>query len=162
MLDRIYKVAQIFALIVLPIVVAVVGWVAQKSLTDTSTRKDYVQMALQVLREPRRADDGEIRKWANEVIGQNSPIPFSSKAGEQLSTSALGMLRSNPLLIPSMEKREKCPLIDLSNMPREQAPAVAALQRLCNRNGTDLFWMQIYMGLLEGSSDGASATPKQK
>lgn len=149
-LDKAYKAAQIFALIVMPIVVAVVGWITQKSLTDTSTSKDYVQMALQVLREPRRPDDGDIRKWANEVIGKNSPIPFSSKAGEQLSTSAIGMLRSHPLLKPAMEKREKCPSINLKAIPRKQLQAVEKLQQLCNKNGTDLFWMQTYINLLAG------------
>lgn len=155
-LDKAYKAAQIFALIVMPIVVAAVGWMTQKSLTDANTSKDYVQMAVQVLREPRRPDDGDIRKWANEVIGKNSPVPFSSKAGEQLSSSALGMLRSHPLLKSAMEKREKCPSIDLKAIPQKQLQAVEKLQQLCNKNGTDLFWMKTYINLIAETSEETS------
>lgn len=59
--ERTYRAAQIFALILMPVALAVIGWITQKSITETAVRKDYVQMALQVLREPRKEDDEEIR-----------------------------------------------------------------------------------------------------
>ncbi|WP_098494216.1 hypothetical protein [Collimonas sp. PA-H2] len=158
--DRTYKGAQIFALVVMPFVVAAIGWKTQTTITDASMRKDLVQIALPVLREARRPDDEEIRKWAREIMTQNSPVPFSSKAAEQLSTSTFGMLHSSPLLKPAMEKRPKCPSINLETIPKEQQQSVQALQQLCNKNGVDLFWLQIYLNMISKPAEATQATPK--
>src|SRR5450830_177131 len=147
-LEKCYKVAQIFALIGIPIVVAFSGWIAQRSISQASTSKDYVQIAVQILREPRRADDSEIRKWAIDLITANSPVAFSSKAGDQFSASSLGMLQSHPLLKPAMEKRIACPLIELKGLTGEQREQIALLQQLCAKNYQDLFWLQIYLKMI--------------
>jgi hypothetical protein len=148
LLDKCYKVAQIFALIGIPIVVAFSGWIAQRSISQASTSKDYVQIAVQILREPRRSDDFEIRKWAIDLITANSPVTFSSKAGDQLSASSLGMLQSHPLLKPAMEKRSACPLVELKGLTGGQREQIGLLQQLCAKNYQDLFWLQIYLKML--------------
>lgn len=156
-LERAFKRAQIFALIVMPVVLAVVGWVTQRSLAEGGLRKDYVQMAVQVLHEPRRPDDAEIRAWARAVINKHSPIPLSPVAGDQLSRSVLGMVSSNPLLKGAMSERPSCPEVSLQGLSDEQQASVLALRQLCARNLADLRWMQVYIGLLTRSEGPASA-----
>jgi hypothetical protein len=145
--ERAYRAAQIFALILMPVALAVIGWVTQKSITETAVRKDYVQMALQVLREPRKEDDEEIRRFAREIINANSPVQLSPEAAGQLSGS-LTMLDNHPLLTPAMMKRPGCSKVDLQAIPHDQVEAVDALHRQCVKNYMDLFWIQIYLNML--------------
>ncbi|WP_343725879.1 hypothetical protein [Herbaspirillum huttiense] len=147
-LEKIYKSAQIFALIVIPVVVSILGWIAQRNISDSSTNKDYIQIAIQVLREPRRANDEEIREWAIKLIAEKSPVPFSHKAGDQLSNGTLSMLTENPLLKLAMEKRSQCPTVDLSNTSSDQKQQIADLKSLCERNSHDLFWLQTYLRMI--------------
>lgn len=159
-LDKLVKYGQIFALFVSPIAVAFVGLKAQSAVAETSAKKDLVQMAVQVLKEPRRSDDGAIRKWASEVINKNSDVPLPSEAANQLSSSLVGMLNSNPLLQMALLKRPPCPAVDLKTIPAEQVQAVKGLQDLCNRNGADLVWLQTFAGMLARSSETSPSSPK--
>lgn len=147
-LDGLLKVAQILALVGIPLAVAWLGWNTQASLAEAATRKDFVQMAVQVLHEPRRKDDEAIRQWAKEVIAKNSPVPFSTDAADQLSGSALAMLRTSPLLKPVMEARPDCPSISGESVPEAIKKDISTLQHVCHRNAKDLFWVQIYLRLL--------------
>lgn len=157
-LDRIHKWAQVFALIGMPVVVAVVGWAAQASVAEASSRKDYLQMSLQTLREPRRPDDSDVRSWATQIIANYSPIPFTAKAGDQLSSSLVSMLNSNPMLAGAMMSRPRCPIINVETLPSDQRPVVEDLQRLCTRNATELMWLQIYLGMIKEPTTVPSMT----
>lgn len=147
--DKAGKLAQMFALIGMPVVVAIVGYWTQKSLAESGARKDYVQMALQVLREPRRTEDESIRKWAGEIIAVNSPVPFTAKAADQLA-AALDMVKTNPFLAPAMEERPSCPAALVPGLNDAQTQAMKTLLELCERNYSDLFWMRNYIRLLRG------------
>ncbi|WP_155774318.1 hypothetical protein [Burkholderia pseudomultivorans] len=157
-LDRWVKYAQIFAFVTGPIAVAVVGWLAQQSVAESGIKRDYVQMAAQILREPRKPDDVAARKWAAELINKYSPVSFSDEAASQLSQSSVAMLHSNPLLKPAMEEDlPPCPKIALADIPAEKVQSVAALERLCMRNAYDRFWLKVFINLIGGSnhdSDG--------
>jgi hypothetical protein len=160
LLDKLVKFGQVFALFVSPIAVAFVGLKAQSAVAETGAKKDLVQVAVQVLKEPRRPDDGAIRKWASEVINKNSDVPLPSEAANQLSSSLVGMLSSNPLLQMALLKRPPCPVVDLEAIPAGQLQAVKGLQELCGRNGADLVWLQTFAGMLLRSSESAASSPK--
>lgn len=147
-LDLAYKAAQIFALLGTPVVVAAVGWSAQHSAVEVATRKDYVQIAVQVLRDPLKEDAGAIKAWAIGVIQAYSPVPFSAEAGRQLSQSAIDMLENNPLLKPAMQTRPPCQPVDVKALPPSLAKDVAQLYSQCITNQQDLFWLKTYVGLI--------------
>ena len=159
-LDRAVKGAQIFAFVVGPLIVAGIPWRAQATAAEIGASKDLVQASLQVLREPRHEADAAIRQWAVDTINRNSPVRMQSDAADQLSTSALRMFDSHPLLMPALQKRPPCPQINLKAIAEDQAPAVAALEELCRRNGKDLFWMQTFIGLVRQPKDSTPSTAK--
>ncbi|WP_025374101.1 hypothetical protein [Advenella mimigardefordensis] len=170
---RTYKIAQIIALIATPIVVAIIGWVAQHSSADANAnsqklaatigasaqisamesgiQRDLLQTAVQILRSPRHSQDADIRDWATKVMAKYSPVPFSTAAADQLSKSVFSMLETNPFLIPAMEERPSCPAIDINAIPAAQAKEVQQLQQLCVRNAKDLFWLKVFVDLVRKS-----------
>lgn len=157
-IDRLHKIAQIFALVFTPLAVAAAGWAAQWSVSNQGVRKDLVQTAVQVLKEPRHTGDETLRKWALETINRNSEIRLSDTAADQLGNSAVLMLKTNPFLKPAMETRPRCPTVDLQGVPAAQRAAVEQLKELCNRNQQDLFWMQKFGELLRDYRPGGTAS----
>ncbi|UEP39792.1 hypothetical protein LL998_33175 (plasmid) [Burkholderia ambifaria] len=150
--DRWVKYAQIFAFVASPIAVAGVGWLAQQSVAESGIKRDYVQMAAQILREPRKPDDEAARQWAAELINKFSPVSFSDKAASQLSQSSVAMLHNNPLLKPAMEEElPPCPKVSLAGIPAEKTQSVATLEALCARNAYDRLWLRTFIKLIGGS-----------
>lgn len=147
-LDRVHKVAQIIALLAMPVVVGLIGWWAQKSITEMAVQKDYVQLAIGVLREPANAGNAELRKWAADMTRKFSPVPFSDEATVQLSRSAVAMLSTNPLLVPALQRRPPCASISLESLSEELRRPVADLEIACRKNYQDLSWLQVYLGLI--------------
>lgn len=80
--------AGVAALIVIPTVQVLAGWVSSNRDSDLDFRAasaqvdaKYVELALQIL----RTDDApELQNWAVSVINQTSPVPLSDDASEQL------------------------------------------------------------------------------
>ena len=184
-LSRTYKLAQIVALVATPIVVAIIGWAAQrsaadanmhsqglvasiaasaqKSTTESGIQRDLLQTAVQVLRSPRHPQDVAIRDWATKIMAKYSPVPFSMKEADQLSKSVFDLLETTPLLKQAMEERASCPVIDISAIPAGQVRDVQQLQELCARNAQDLLWLKIFVGIARKPSDPSGpATETQK
>lgn len=147
-LDRAYKMAQIIALLAMPLVVGLIGWWTQKSITETAAQKDYVQLAIGLLKEPASSENAELRKWATDMTRKFSPVPFSDKATVQLSRSAVAMLSTNPLLSPALQRRPECTSVPLDSVPDELRASIADLESACRKNYRDLFWLQIYLGMV--------------
>ena len=68
------SIASIAASIAIPLILAIVGYIVQDKLSTEGLRKDYVQIAISILKE---RQDEDLRKWAVKVLDENSPIPFS-------------------------------------------------------------------------------------
>lgn len=81
------QIAQIASAVAIPVVLAVLGYFVQRSLADAGLKKDYVQMALGVLKESPSKENEELRKWAIAVLDKNSPVPLPSSLKAQLETS---------------------------------------------------------------------------
>lgn len=109
-------VASIFTAIAVPVVVALVGWQIQTSISSDSVRKDYVQMAISILSNPNDTIDKSLKHWAIEVLEKNSPVPFNSDVRANLEQ---GMANIHPKLVhgilktPMMEHLPQ-PWIDIS------------------------------------------------
>lgn len=83
------QLAQIASAVAVPIVLAVIGYVVQDSLAEAGLKKDYVQMALTILREQPTKENVELRQWAISVLDRNSPVPIPKELKAQLATSSL-------------------------------------------------------------------------
>lgn len=147
-LDRLYKMAQIIALLAMPVVVGLIGWWTQKSITETAARKDYVQLAIGLLKEPASSENAPLRKWATDMTREFSPVPFSDEATVQLGRSTLSMLSNSPLLKPALQRRPECPSVLLHSVPEELRASLSDLESACRNNYQSLFWLQIYLGMV--------------
>jgi len=88
-LQNAQAIAAIFAAIAVPVVVALVGWWIQTSISQQSVRKDYVQMAIAILSNPQSSEDKALRQWAIAMLDQNSPVPFSEDARSELAFGSI-------------------------------------------------------------------------
>ncbi|MES1189958.1 MAG: hypothetical protein ABUS47_02640 [Steroidobacter sp.] len=82
---------KIIEVIFLPLVIAVVGWKLQATLADNSVKLSYVQLAVEVLREPAGDTNRPLRSWAVEVFRKNSEIPVSSELAEELRDGRISL-----------------------------------------------------------------------
>jgi hypothetical protein len=74
-LNKWQSIASIAASIAIPLILAIVGYIVQDKISTEGLRKDYVQIAISILKE---RQDEDLRKWAVKVLDENSPIPFSN------------------------------------------------------------------------------------
>jgi len=94
--DLLERLAKLFSLVAIPVVVAFVGWVIQNQLTEKSLGRDYVQLAVSILKEQKI--DPALRSWAVDLLNDNAPTKFTPavlrqlKAGEVTLPPTLGAL----------------------------------------------------------------------
>jgi len=60
--------------------IAFASWFVQKSISDSNTQKDYIGITVQILNDPMRVDDSDLKKWATNIIVKYSPIEFTPEA----------------------------------------------------------------------------------
>lgn len=83
-LARIQSIASIVAAIAIPLVLAAFGYAVQQSIAKDGIHKDYVSIAMEILRESGSTQDPELKKWAVAVVTKYSPVPFSEDATKEL------------------------------------------------------------------------------
>jgi hypothetical protein len=69
----------IFAALVIPIVIAIIGYFVNASLKEREVQGKFVELAVAILREPVKGEDRPIRIWATEVVNKYSGVPFSDQ-----------------------------------------------------------------------------------
>lgn len=79
-LEVVKTVASILSSICIPIVLAISGYYIQKQVASDGLNKDYVTLAVAVLKDSR---DEDLRRWASEVLSSKSEIRYVE--GHQLS-----------------------------------------------------------------------------
>jgi hypothetical protein len=78
---------RILSLVTLPLVVAVGGWVIQRELQDQAVKRDYVQIAVSILREPDQDKVGPgLRQWAVDLLNKTGPVPFADPVAKDLGS----------------------------------------------------------------------------
>lgn len=114
-------IASISASIAIPIILAVFGYQVQRQLATEGLKKDYVQIATNILKENPAGQEKELRTWAVDVLDRNAEIPFSKNAKVSLE-KGFPLVRSHfifpdppePCMMPP-EKLMFLPLIDSTN-----------------------------------------------
>ncbi|CAK7026744.1 hypothetical protein [Saezia sanguinis] len=82
-------ISTIFAAVAIPVIVAFFGYIIQRQLSNDNIRKDYVAMALDIIKGDAKSQSEEVRAWAVEMLNENSPIPFSGKAQDDLRSNTI-------------------------------------------------------------------------
>lgn len=78
--------ATIAATVAVPILVAIFGYLIQLRISEESTKKDYVSMAISIINSKETPEDSDLRKWAVSVLDKNSPVPFGDSLRKSLSS----------------------------------------------------------------------------
>ncbi len=76
--------SQIVGALAIPLVLAGIGYFVQRSIAETGLKKDYVQMALAVLKDEPTKGNEQLRQWAIAVLDQNSPVPLPISLKQEL------------------------------------------------------------------------------
>jgi hypothetical protein len=90
LLEKITTLLQALSAVAVPIVVVVVGGNIQQSITKQTTAKDYVSLAIDILKVDPKVQDikgNPLRDWAVDVLTLDSPVPISKAAQLQLRTT---------------------------------------------------------------------------
>jgi D-alanyl-D-alanine carboxypeptidase len=83
------KVVRLFSLAAIPVVLAIGGWVIQARLQNQTVSRDYVQLAISILREPAGPElRPEIRGWATDVLAAYSPTTLNEAVLQQLRSGS--------------------------------------------------------------------------
>jgi hypothetical protein len=85
--DAIERISKTLSIAAIPVVLAVGGWIIQQRLQDQTVSRDYVQLAVSILKEPEGSTiKPEVRAWAVKLLNDNSPTKFTPEVAEQLQT----------------------------------------------------------------------------
>lgn len=82
--DRAEQIAKVSSLVAIPVVLAIVGWLIQSSLSERNVSQEYVKLAVSILKEPKDKTDPALRGWAADLLNQNSPTKFSAQVLQAL------------------------------------------------------------------------------
>jgi hypothetical protein len=83
-LEKWKQISLILSAVALPIVLAVIGYFVRQSLAEAGLKKDYVQMAIAILKEPPSKENVQLRQWAISVLDKNSPVPIPAPLKSEL------------------------------------------------------------------------------
>ncbi|WP_340672254.1 hypothetical protein [Bradyrhizobium ottawaense] len=77
-------IAKVLSLIAIPIVLAVVGWFVQSSLSAQTASQEYVKLSVSILKEPKGSVELSLRSWAAELLNAHAPTKLSPQALQAL------------------------------------------------------------------------------
>ncbi len=102
-LDRLERWARILSLAAIPVALGIASFVLDATFKDRSIDRDYVNIALKILRSPKPEEANEpdrlMRSWAMSLLQDRSPVPLPiglSEAileGEVLLPTSIGQAR---------------------------------------------------------------------
>ena len=112
--EAIERVSKTLSIAAIPIVLAVGGWVLQERLQDQTVSRDYVQLAVTILKEPNSSKD--MKSWAVLLLNAHSATKFTPEKSKSLSEGTI-QLRASFAIAPS----NNVPTITSSSAPTEDA-----------------------------------------
>ena len=84
------RISKTLSMIAIPVVLAFGGWIIQQRLQDQTLNRDYVQLAVSILKEPQDSKmDGDMRTWAVQLLNDNSPTKFNPHVADQLKSGTI-------------------------------------------------------------------------
>lgn len=156
-LNKAQAISSIISAIAIPLVIAFVGWWVQSSMKSEDISKDYVQMAVGILKDQERQKDDDLRKWAVAVLDKNSPVQFSGELRERLESGEAQI----SLFFPSPPEILLQPPEELKSLPENEPltngvllKSVAENYAICRRNSLVLESLQQWTTGMENISRG--------
>lgn len=85
--ETVERLARTLSIVAIPVVLGIGGWVIQQRIQNQAVSRDYVQLAVSILKEPESVKvDQDMRAWAVQLLNDNSPTRFTPKFTEQLKS----------------------------------------------------------------------------
>ncbi len=88
-LDKIEQMSRIVGTLAIPVAVAFAGWLIQRQLAMQNISRDYVQLAVAILKEPKKEGGEELRGWAVDLLNAHSPIKLNSSVSKKLKEGTI-------------------------------------------------------------------------
>lgn len=109
-LQKIQSMASIASSIAIPVVLAFAGYAVQERLAEDGLRKDYVSVAVGILKDNPKGQDPSLRGWATTVLTLYSPVKFSDEAKKGLETAlfAGSTMPELPVQARQLQSAEGC------------------------------------------------------
>jgi WD40 repeat protein len=99
-LDTFERLAKIFAIVAIPVVIpialAIYTAKVQKGSEDETLNRDYVQLAVSLLKEKKNDLDPGIRDWAVDLLAEHSPTKFKPEVIAALKSGNISLPNSGP------------------------------------------------------------------
>lgn len=103
--DALERASKTLSIAAIPIVLAVMGVLAQRQLQDRAVSRDYVQLAVSILQDPDTEKvTPELREWAVNLLNDNSPTKLSQRISDEL--------KSGRSILPTGETKERKSFLD--------------------------------------------------
>jgi WD domain, G-beta repeat len=82
--DQLEKTAKVLSVIAIAVVLAIVGWLIQSSLSERNVSQEYVKLAVSILKEPKDKTEPALRGWGADLLNQKAPTKFSPQVLQAL------------------------------------------------------------------------------
>lgn len=79
-LEKALLISQIFSMIAIPVVLALIGYWVQRGVQDQQIKRDYVNLAISLLvpkKEGEVQTTPELKNWAVKLLNDSSPVKLS-------------------------------------------------------------------------------------
>jgi hypothetical protein len=94
--DRVETISRTLSIAAIPVLLAIVGWLVQRQVQKQSVGKDYVQLAVSILREPDSSKvNSELRSWAVDLLNAYSVVKLSPQMSQ--------VLKAGQAVLPPLE-----------------------------------------------------------
>lgn len=91
-IDKLEQISRIFSMLVIPVVLTVIGWRVQTSLTKSSVNQEYVKLAVSILSSPRSKDVDILRPWAVELFKLYAPVSLTKEQYNKLKSGEIRLV----------------------------------------------------------------------
>lgn len=106
-LDQLQALATVVAAVLIPLVVGIMGHLFTRAVKEREVQGKFVELAVEILREPPAEGTESIRRWATQVVDRYSGVPLPKEAREDL-VARVG-LTVRPMNLRNMEGKYTVP-----------------------------------------------------
>ena len=102
-IDKLEQISRILSMVAIPVVLGLIGYYVQVSLTKSSINQEYVKLAVSILSSPRSEDVDILRPWAVELLNLYAPVSFTKEQYNKLKFGKI-YLPPAPPVVPVFPK----------------------------------------------------------
>lgn len=103
--QAINAISGLLAALAVPIVLAVIGYRYTDALKEREIQGKFVELALNILKEPPKPEGRGVREWAIAVVNQYSGVPLSPEATQDLRSGVLITTQARVYLLAGSRSR---------------------------------------------------------